>query len=91
MLILTRKPEQGIVINDDTIVRVLTIEGDRVKLGITAPRSVTILREELLEEVAGQNRRAARPPDAARLVSRLRGAQRPAGPASGRATGPTDK
>ena len=89
MLILTRKPEQGIVINDDTIVRVLTIEGDRVKLVITAPRSVTILREELLEEVAGQNRRAARPPDAGRLVSRLRGAQRPAGSASERG-GPPD-
>lgn len=59
MLILTRKVEQAIVINRDVLVRVLSIDGERVKLGIDAPRSISVLREELLEEVAGENREAA--------------------------------
>ncbi len=59
MLILTRKVEQGIVINNDVFVRVLSIDGERVKIGIEAPRSISVLREELLAEVAGENREAA--------------------------------
>lgn len=61
MLILTRKAEQGIVIDQVTTVRILSIDGDRVKIGIDAPTSIAVLREELLTQVAGQNREAARP------------------------------
>lgn len=61
MLILTRKAEQGIVIDRVTTVRILSIDGDRVKIGIDAPTSIAVLREELLTQVAGQNREAARP------------------------------
>lgn len=60
MLILTRKAEQGIVIDGRIVVRLLAIDGDRVKIGIDAPRSVTVLREELLLEVADENQAAAR-------------------------------
>ena len=63
MLILTRKVEQGIVINNDVVVRVLSIDGERVKIGVDAPRSISVLREELLEEVAGENREAANRPN----------------------------
>jgi carbon storage regulator len=59
MLILTRKVEQAIVINRNVLVRVLSIDGERVKLGVDAPRSISVLREELLAEVAGENRQAA--------------------------------
>lgn len=76
MLILTRKLKQGIIVNGDTTIRVLAIERDRVKLGIEAPRSVAVLREELLEQVAGQNRRAARPDDGTRLVDHFRSMNR---------------
>src|SRR5437016_5300035 len=62
MLILTRKCEQSIIINDDIVVMVLAVEGDRVKLGIRAPREVTVLREEVRREVGGENRRAAATP-----------------------------
>lgn len=62
MLILTRKPEQSIIINDDIVVTVLAIDGDRVKLGIRAPAEVTILREEVKRAVGGENRRAAAAP-----------------------------
>lgn len=58
MLILTRKVEQAIVINRNVLVRVLSIDGERVKLGVDAPRSISVLREELLTEVAGENREA---------------------------------
>jgi len=51
MLILTRKIDESIVIADDIIVTVLEISGERVKIGIDAPRSVTILRHELQEQV----------------------------------------
>ncbi|MCH8993393.1 MAG: carbon storage regulator [Chloroflexi bacterium] len=49
MLILTRKIDQGIVINGNIIVRVLGVERDRVKIGIAAPTEILILRQELLE------------------------------------------
>ena len=73
MLILTRKVEQGIVINKDVVVRVLSIDGERVKIGIDAPRSISVLREELLDEAAGENREAAsRPSEGADQLKRLR-------------------
>ncbi len=72
MLILSRKVEQGIVIDQVTVVRVLSIDGDRVKLGIDAPASISILREELLEDVADQNRQASRPANNPRIVNRMR-------------------
>jgi len=72
VLILTRKIEQGIVIDGHTVIRVLGIEGERVKIGIEAPSHVTVLREELVKEVAGENREASGPHDAAALVERLR-------------------
>ncbi len=49
MLILTRKIDQGIVISGNILVRVLGVERDRVKIGISAPLEVTVLRQELLE------------------------------------------
>jgi carbon storage regulator len=49
MLILTRKVDQAIIISGNIWVRVLGVERDRVKIGISAPLEVTVLREELLE------------------------------------------
>lgn len=54
MLILTRKLDQGIVINGNILVRILGVERDRVKVGIEAPEDVKILRQELLEWQGGQ-------------------------------------
>jgi carbon storage regulator len=61
MLILTRKPEQSIIINGDIVVTVLAVDGDRVKLGIRAPADVAVLREEIQQVVGSENRRAAAP------------------------------
>ncbi len=59
MLILTRKIDESIVIADNITVTVLEISGERVKIGIDAPRSVTILRHELQEQVRQENIEAA--------------------------------
>jgi carbon storage regulator CsrA len=49
MLVLTRKIDQGIVISENIYVRVLGVERDRVKIGISAPLDITVLRQELLD------------------------------------------
>ncbi len=50
MLILVRKVQQGIWIEGNIWVRVLSVDRDRVKLGITAPDEVKVMREELFED-----------------------------------------
>lgn len=72
MLILTRKSEQGIVIAGDVTVRVLSVDGERVKLGIDAPRSISVLREELIQQVEGENREAVVRPISQGLLEQLR-------------------
>jgi len=48
LLVVRRKVDEEIVIGQDIRVKVLAIEGERVKIGIVAPPEITILREELL-------------------------------------------
>ncbi len=48
MLVLSRKIGERIIINDQITVEVLQIVGNRIRLGVTAPAGVPILREELL-------------------------------------------
>jgi len=55
VLILTRKVDQTIVIQGNIIVTVLRVERDRVKFGITAPKEITVLREELLNRDRKKN------------------------------------
>jgi len=55
MLILTRKVDQAIVIQGNIVVTVLRVERDRVKLGISAPEEITVLREELLQRNGGES------------------------------------
>lgn len=65
MLVLTRRANQSIVIGRDVTVTVLEIRGDQVRLGITAPRSVSVHREEVWVELERANREAASPAPAA--------------------------
>jgi len=51
MLVLSRKLNQEIVIDGDIVVKVMAIEGNRVKLGLTATRAVPIQRREIVEAV----------------------------------------
>ena len=61
MLVLSRKVDQTIVIQHNITIKILEITGDRVKLGINAPRDVVILRQELQDEVRQENLRAVQP------------------------------
>ena len=47
MLVLTRRANQSIMIGDDVVVTVLDVRGDQVRIGIKAPRSVGVHREEV--------------------------------------------
>lgn len=51
MLILSRYPNQSIQIGDDVKVTIVEVRGDRVRLGIDAPKGVAVDREEIREEI----------------------------------------
>jgi carbon storage regulator len=56
MLVLTRKPNEGIVINDRITVMVLEVRGNQIRLGIEAPKEIPIKREELCRSAGGGKR-----------------------------------
>ncbi len=60
MLVLSRRANQAIVIGPDIVVRVLDIRGDQVRIGVDAPRSVAVHREEVAAEIRQSNEEAAR-------------------------------
>ena len=55
MLVLTRKKDQSIMIGDDIEIVIVEIKGNQVKLGINAPRNVTVYRAEVWEEIQQEN------------------------------------
>jgi carbon storage regulator len=59
LLILTRKVGESVAIGDDIQVSVVEIKGTQVKLGIRAPRDVTVHREEIYLKIQEENRRAS--------------------------------
>ena len=59
MLVLSRKCEQSLLVGEDITITVLAIDGERVKLGIDAPRSVTVLRTEVHDQLQVANAAAA--------------------------------
>jgi carbon storage regulator len=59
MLVITRKPDQSIVIDGRIEVRILSIGRDGVRLGIQAPREVQVHRREVFEAIAEANRAAS--------------------------------
>lgn len=63
MLVLTRKKNQAIVINDDIEITVIDIQGDQVRLGVSAPRNVSVHRKEVYLEIKQENRKAAETPN----------------------------
>ncbi|MCB0995989.1 MAG: carbon storage regulator CsrA [Acidimicrobiales bacterium] len=77
MLVLTRRVNESIVIGQDITITVLELRGDQVRIGIQAPRSVSVHREEVFAEISRQNKMAANvsTDDLARLARRRRPAE----------------
>ena len=60
MLIITRKPGEKIMVGDDIVVHIKEIVGNTVRVGIEAPRSTPIYREEIWDAVRQENQAAAK-------------------------------
>lgn len=60
MLVLTRKTNESIIIGDDVKVTVVEIKGEQVKLGISAPKRISVHREEVYLEIQKENQKAAK-------------------------------
>ena len=76
MLVLSRQRDETIMIGDDIEVTVVDIRGDKVRLGINAPREISVHRKEVYDAIRRENRAAAqvKPED----VSGVAGAKSPA-------------
>ncbi|MCC7291608.1 MAG: carbon storage regulator CsrA [Phycisphaerales bacterium] len=69
MLVLSRTLDETIMIGEDVCITVVDIRGDKVRLGVTAPRHVKVHRQEVYEAIQRENREAARlDPDQIRPV-----------------------
>jgi len=58
MLVITRKQDEGIIIDDDIEIVVLGIEDGKVKLGIEAPKDKKIYRQEIYQAIKAENQQA---------------------------------
>jgi carbon storage regulator len=64
VLIITRKPGEKIMLGDDVVVEIIEVSGSSVRVGIDAPRSVPVYREEIWEAVREENAASAASADA---------------------------
>ena len=62
MLIITRRPGEKIMVGDDIVVEVIEVSGSSVRVGIAAPRSIPVYREEIWAAVQAENAAAAQAP-----------------------------
>jgi len=79
VLILTRRVGESVIVGDDIVISVIEVRGDAVRIGIQAPRSVSVHREEVYLELQRANEQAASSSDAAigAVVEELMGEDRP--------------
>lgn len=61
MLVLSRKKSESIIINDDIVITVVEVRGDKVRLGIQAPRDVPVHRKEVMDAIMRESREETSP------------------------------
>ncbi|XQY91514.1 carbon storage regulator CsrA [Metabacillus sp. HB246100] len=59
MLVLSRKPNESIQIGDNIEIKILSIKGDQIKIGIVAPKDVEVHRKEIYDSIQDSNNEAA--------------------------------
>ena len=86
MLVLSRQRDETIMIGDDVEITVVDIRGDKVRLGITAPRRIQVHRKEVYEAIKRENRQASKlsPRDVSEVIDR--DGEKRASPDASRAT-----
>ena len=93
MLVLSRQRDETIMIGDDIEVTVVDIRGDKVRLGINAPKEISVHRKEVYDAIRRENRAAAqvKPEDLSGLgkINPGQQQQQPKGPANPGNTGET--
>jgi len=70
MLIITRRPGEKLMVGDDVVIEVIEVSGSSVRIGIAAPKSIPVYREEIYTAVKEENTAAAAS-DAAQLPDDL--------------------
>ncbi|HHV10449.1 MAG TPA: carbon storage regulator CsrA [Clostridiales bacterium] len=60
MLALSRKMNESIMIGNDIEITILEVKGDQVKIGISAPKTVSIYRKEIYQQIKESNQEAAK-------------------------------
>jgi carbon storage regulator len=65
VLILTRRVGENVIVGDDIVISIIEVRGDAVRVGIQAPKSLSVHREEVWRELRNANTQAAATNDAA--------------------------
>ncbi|MGE4285722.1 MAG: carbon storage regulator CsrA [Phycisphaerae bacterium] len=55
MLVLSRQKDESIVIGDDIVIKIVDVKGGKVKLGVDAPKSVTVHRQEIYDTIRNED------------------------------------
>jgi carbon storage regulator len=62
MLVLSRQPDESIVIGEDVVITIVGVRGDKVRLGIEAPGEVPVYRQEVYQAIQREGRKTRRVP-----------------------------
>ncbi len=60
MLVLSRQKDESIIIGDDVEITIVDVRGDKVRLGISAPRSISVHRKEIYEAIQREKKQKAK-------------------------------
>lgn len=72
MLILNRKVGESIILDDNIEIKVLEVQDGKIKLGIEAPKEITILRKEIYDEVIEENKKSLEVANSLSILDQLK-------------------